>query len=39
MTKKAFPECEKLHPMAYGALVSLVFNRGGNIDETIDKRI
>ena len=30
-TKKAFPNSEKLHPDAFGALVSLVFNRGGSI--------
>lgn len=30
-TKKAFPGSEKLHPDAFGALVSLVFNRGGSI--------
>ena len=29
-TKKAFPGVEKLHPDAFGALVSLVFNRGGS---------
>ena len=29
-TKKAFPGSEKLHPDAFGALVSLVFNRGGS---------
>ena len=30
-TKKAFPGVERLHPDAFGALVSLVFNRGGSI--------
>jgi hypothetical protein len=30
-TKKAFPNSEKLHPDAFGALVSLVFNRGGSV--------
>ena len=30
-TKKAFPNSEKLHPDAFGALVSLVFNRGASI--------
>lgn len=30
-TKKAFPNSEKLHPNAFGALVSLVFNRGASI--------
>ena len=30
-TKKAFPGCDKLHPDAFGALVSLVFNRGGSV--------
>jgi hypothetical protein len=29
-TKKAFPGAEKLHSDAFGALVSLVFNRGGS---------
>jgi len=29
-TKKAFPNSEQLHPDAFGALVSLVFNRGGS---------
>jgi GH24 family phage-related lysozyme (muramidase) len=29
-TKKAFPGSDKLHPDAFGALVSLVFNRGGS---------
>ena len=31
-TKKAFPESEKLHPDAFGALVSLVFNRGASME-------
>jgi GH24 family phage-related lysozyme (muramidase) len=30
-TKKAFPNSEKLHPDAFGALVSLVFNRGASV--------
>ena len=30
-TKKAFPDSDKLHPDAFGALVSLVFNRGASI--------
>lgn len=30
-TKRAFPGVEKLHPSAFGALVSLVFNRGGSM--------
>jgi hypothetical protein len=30
-TKKAFPGSEDLHPDAFGALVSLVFNRGGSV--------
>jgi hypothetical protein len=30
-TKKAFPGSENLHPDAFGALVSLVFNRGGSV--------
>lgn len=30
-TKKAFPGSEKLKPDAFGALVSLVFNRGGSL--------
>jgi GH24 family phage-related lysozyme (muramidase) len=30
-TIRAFPGAEKLHPDAFGALVSLVFNRGGSI--------
>lgn len=29
-TKKAFPQSDKLHPNTFGALVSLVFNRGGS---------
>ena len=29
-TLKAFPGADKLHPDAFGALVSLVFNRGGS---------
>ncbi len=31
LTKKAFPESEKLHPDAFGALVSIVFNRGSSM--------
>jgi GH24 family phage-related lysozyme (muramidase) len=30
-TKRAFPGSDKLHPDAFGALVSLVFNRGGSV--------
>lgn len=30
-TVKAFPGSDKLHPDAFGALVSLVFNRGGSV--------
>jgi len=30
-TKKAFPNSDQLHPDAFGALVSLVFNRGGSV--------
>jgi GH24 family phage-related lysozyme (muramidase) len=30
-TKKAFPNSDKLHPDAFGALVSLVFNRGASV--------
>ena len=30
-TKRAFPGSEKLHPDAFGALVSVVFNRGGSM--------
>jgi GH24 family phage-related lysozyme (muramidase) len=30
-TKKAFPNSENLHPDAFGALVSLVFNRGASV--------
>lgn len=30
-TKKAFPNSENLHPDAFGALVSLVFNRGSSV--------
>lgn len=30
-TIKAFPGSDKLHPDAFGALVSLVFNRGGSV--------
>ena len=30
-TKKAFPNSDELHPDAFGALVSLVFNRGGSV--------
>ena len=29
-TKRAFPGSQELHPDAFGALVSLVFNRGGS---------
>lgn len=32
ITEKTFPGVEKLHPYAYGALVSLVFNRGGSVN-------
>ena len=31
MTLNAFPEADKLHPDAFGALVSLVFNRGSSL--------
>ena len=31
-TRKAFPGVEKLPPLAFGALVSLVFNRGAGMD-------
>ena len=31
LTLRAFPEADKLHPDAFGALVSLVFNRGSSI--------
>jgi hypothetical protein len=30
-TKRAFPNSENLHPDAFGALVSLVFNRGASV--------
>lgn len=30
-TKRTFPGSEKLHPDAFGALVSIVFNRGGSV--------
>jgi len=30
-TNRAFPGADKLHPDAYGALVSLVFNRGSDL--------
>ena len=30
-TKRAFPGSENLHPDTFGALVSLVFNRGGSL--------
>jgi len=30
-TLKAFPNSDQLHPDAFGALVSLVFNRGGSV--------
>ena len=30
-TLKAFPQCEDLHPDAFGALVSIVFNRGASM--------
>lgn len=33
-TLKAFPEADKLHPDAFGALVSLVFNRGAAVTGT-----
>lgn len=31
MTLNAFPQADKLHPDAFGALVSLVFNRGSSL--------
>jgi hypothetical protein len=31
LTNKAFPGADRLHPDAYGALVSLVFNRGSDL--------
>lgn len=31
LTLKAFPEADKLHPDAFGALVSIVFNRGSSL--------
>ena len=31
ITLRAFPGADKLHPDAFGALVSLVFNRGGSL--------
>jgi len=31
LTLKAFPQADKLHPDAFGALVSLVFNRGSSL--------
>jgi len=33
-TLKAFPGADKLHPDAFGALVSLVFNRGSSVTGT-----
>ena len=33
-TLKAFPEADQLHPDAFGALVSLVFNRGASVKGT-----
>lgn len=30
-TRKAFPGADQLHPDTFGALVSLVFNRGGSV--------
>ena len=36
-TIKTFPGCETLHPDAFGALVSLIYNRGNLINNT-DKR-
>jgi len=37
-TIRTFPGSEKLQPEAFGALVSLVFNRGGSLKNT-DKRL
>lgn len=31
LTDKVFPGADELHPDAYGALVSLIFNRGGSL--------
>lgn len=31
MTLQAFPQADKLHPDAFGVLVSIVFNRGGSL--------
>lgn len=31
LTRQAFPGVERLHPDVYGALVSLVFNRGSSM--------
>lgn len=31
VAEKAFPDLDKLHPDAYGAIVSLVFNRGSSM--------
>ncbi len=36
-TKKVFPGSETLHPDAFGALVSLIYNRGPLVDKT-DRR-
>lgn len=38
LTMRAFPGCEKLPPAAFSALVSLVYNRGAQIDSSDRRR-
>jgi hypothetical protein len=33
LTIQTFPGCERLHPDAFGALVSLIFNRGADLHD------
>jgi hypothetical protein len=37
-TEAAFPNCDRLNDMSFGALVSLVYNRGSNTSRTNDRR-
>jgi hypothetical protein len=38
MTERAFPNCDKLTPDAFGALVDLVYNRGADVTSLTDQR-